>query len=132
MNFLAKIRSLFKKETSCEVPPMPSYQNVVEMMFDQYLDVFAVEVVRVIYSKNKEMRYVVLRDENGLFSYQIEAIYQYDEHEWKYIYSADNLALPAMWEPLNGIICNSIFENEEDLLRELKCEPIYMQYFGEY
>jgi len=38
-------------EVPYEVPPMPSYQNVVEMMYDQKLDAFAAGVVRVIYSK---------------------------------------------------------------------------------
>ena len=31
------------------------------------------------------MRYVVLKDEKGLFTFQLEAIYQFDEEEWKYI-----------------------------------------------
>ena len=79
-------------------PPMHSWETVVEMMYDKYLDAFSDEVVKVIYSKDRWMRYVVLKDEKEFFTYQLEAIYQYDEDEWKYICSHDNV-LPAMWEP---------------------------------
>ena len=74
------------------------------------------------------MRYVILRDENGLFTYQLEAIYQYDEDEWKYMCFHDD-ALPAMWEPFRGSFLKSVFENKEDLWKEMKSEPEYKQYF---
>ena len=74
------------------------------------------------------MRYVVLKDEKGFFTYQLEAIYQYDEDEWKYICSHDN-ALPAMWEPFRGIAGKSFFENMDELLKELNAEPEYKSYF---
>ena len=93
-----------------EIPPMHSWETVVEMMYDKYLDAFSDEVVKVIYSKDRWMRYVVLKDEKEFFTYQLEAIYQYDEDEWKYICSHDNV-LPAMWEPFRGIVGKSVFEN---------------------
>ena len=61
-------------------------------------------------------------------SLQPEAIYQYDEDEWEYICSHDNV-LPAMWEPFRGIVRKSVFENIDELLKELKAEPEYKQYF---
>ena len=112
MNFLTK---LFKKKVVVEIPPMPSWETVVEMMYDKHLDAFSNEVVKVIYSKNRSMRYVVLKDEKNFFTYQLEAIYQYDKDEWKYICSHDN-ALPAMWEPFRGIVSKSVFENMDEFL----------------
>ena len=111
-----------------EIPPRPSWETVVKMMYDKHLDAFSDEVVKVIYSKDRSMRYVVLKDEKEFFTYQLEAIYQYDEDEWKYICSHDN-ALPAMWEPFRGIVGKSVFENIDELLNELKAEPEYKQYF---
>ena len=105
MNFLTK---LFKKKVVVEIPPMPSWETVVEMMYDKHLDAFSDEVVKVIYSKDRSMRYVVLKDEKDFFTYQLEAIYQYDEDEWKYICSYDN-SLPAMWGPFRGIVGKSFF-----------------------
>ena len=125
MNFFTK---LFKKKLKEETPPMPSWETVVEMMYDMHLDAFSDEIVKVVYSKDRSMRYVVLKDEKGLFTYQLEAIYQYDEDEWKYICSHDN-ALPAMWEPFRGIVGKSFFENLDELLKELNAEPEYKSYF---
>ncbi|MBP3686674.1 MAG: hypothetical protein J6J21_06555 [Clostridia bacterium] len=125
MNFFAK---LLKKKLKEETPPMPSWETVVEMMYDKYLDAFSDEIVKVIYSKDHSMRYVVLKDKKGLFTYQLEAIYQYDEDEWKYICSHDNV-LPAMWEPFRGIVGKSFFENMDELLKELNAEPEYKCYF---
>ena len=125
MNFLTK---LFKKKPVVEIPPRPSWETVVEMMYDKHLDAFSDEVVKVIYSKDRSMRYVVLKDEKGFFTYQLEAIYQYDEDEWKYICSYNN-SLPAMWEPFRGIVGKSFFENMDELLKELNAEPEYKSYF---
>lgn len=125
MNFFTK---LFKKKPRVEIPPMSPWETVIEMMYDKHLDAFSDEVTRVIYSKDRSMRYVVLKDEKGFFTYQLEAIYQYDEDEWRYIGSHDN-ALPAMWEPLRGIVGKSVFENIDELLKELKAEPEYKCYF---
>ena len=103
-------------------------ESIIELMRDKHLDAFADEVVDVIYSQDCSMRYVILKDEKGFFTYQLEAIYQYDEHEWQYICSHDNV-LPAMWEPFRGIAGKSVFENKNELLKELKAEPEYKQYF---
>ena len=48
MNFFTK---LFKKKPVVEIPPRPSWETVVEMMYDKHLDAFSDEVVKVIYSK---------------------------------------------------------------------------------
>ena len=119
---------VFRKKPKQDVPPMPSWESIVKMMRDKHLDAFADEVEDVIYSQDCSMRYVILKDEDGLFTYQLEAIYQYDEDEWKYICSHDD-ALPAMWEPFRGIVGKSVFENTNELLKELKSEPEYKQYF---
>ena len=125
MNFFTK---LFKKKSKEETPPMPSWETVVEMMYDKHLDAFSEEVVRVIYSIDRSMRYVVLKNEKGYFTYQLEAIYQYEVDEWKYL-SAQEDVLPALWEPFRGIVGKSIFENMDDLLKEIKAEAEFKHYF---
>ena len=74
------------------------------------------------------MRYVVLKENNGLLTYQLEAIYQFDEDEWRYICSNDN-DLPAMWEPFRGIVGKSFFKSMEELRKEVENEPEFKQYF---
>lgn len=98
------------------------------MMYDKGLDAFSSQVVDVRYSKDRSMRYVILKDDQGLFTYQLEAIYQLDEDEWKYMCSSDP-ARAALWEPYKGILGHSLFETMEELMKELKTEPEYQQYF---
>ena len=124
-------KSLFNKNRELDakpIPPMPSWDNIVELLFDKSLDSFCDEVINVFYSKDKSMRYVVLKDEKGIFTYHLEEIYQFDEDEWKYICDNDD-ALPAMWETHLGSCGFSCFANEEDLMKDLKSQPEYKQYF---
>lgn len=125
MNFLKR---LFSKKTNKNNRPRPEWETIVKTMHDKGLDAFSDEVVKVIYSKNMSMRYVILKDESGIFTYQLEKIYQFDDQEWSYICSYDN-APAATWVPFEGVFRTSFFSNTEDLMREIKAEPEYKQYF---
>lgn len=113
---------------SSVIPPMPSWNEIVEMMYDKNLDTFTGEIVRCIYSCDKTMRYVILKNCNGFFTYCLETIYQFDEDDWKYI-SKETNALPAIWENLYATDNKSVFETEEDAIKELKAEGIYKNCF---
>ena len=119
---------LFRKKPKQDIPQMPSWDLIVKMMRDKNLDAFSDEVIEVLYSIDCSMRYVILKDEQEFFTYQLESIYQYDDDEWQYICSYDN-ALPAMWEPFRRIEGKSIFANIEELKKELQTEPEYKRYF---
>lgn len=125
MNFFQK---LFRQKSKPDSLPMPSWEAVVEMMYDRNLDGYTDALVQVIYSKDKTKRLIILQSEQGFFTYQLEAIYQYDPEEWQYIGYNKN-ALPAMWEPLHEMTGKSIFPNKEELLVALKTEPEYRLYF---
>ena len=124
MNVFAKI---FRKRQK-DIPLMPTWDAVVDMMYDRQLDSYADKVLRVTYSKDKSMRYVILRNENGLCTYRLEAIYQYNPEEWVYL-SVHKDPLPAMWEPIHGVVGKSVFENIDELLTEMEAEPEYKRYF---
>ena len=117
---------LFRKQSKREAPPMPSWEETVSVMYDKGLDAFSDEVIEVVYSFDRSMRYVILKDEKGFFTYQLEAIYQHDEEDWKYIC---HHALPAMWEPFRGIAGKPIFESLDELKKEMRAEPEYKQFF---
>ena len=124
MNIFQKI---FGKKAKPNIPPTPSRETVVQMMYDQQLDGYVQEVVRVIYSRDQSRRYVVLKDEKGFFTYQLERICFYDSVDWQYV-AAHKDVLPAMWEP-DCVTGKSVFGNTDDLLKEMKTEPEYQQYF---
>ncbi|MCH5191578.1 MAG: hypothetical protein J1F23_05375 [Oscillospiraceae bacterium] len=122
MNFF---KALFHKEKRKEIPPMPPWSEIVEIMYDKSLGSFVDEVVSVVYSGDRTMRYVILKDKKGHFTYQLETIYQFYEYEWQYICSGAD-ALPAMWKSVRG---SGLFAYETDLLKEMRSEPEYKQYF---
>lgn len=119
----------FKKRThkSIEVSPRPSWNQIVAMMYDKTLNVFNDEVVRVIYSNDKTMRYIILKSENGFFTYILEQIYQYSDDEWEY--KSDDELCPAFWGAFNND-CKSIYSTLEDALKELENEIQYKLFFN--
>ena len=118
----------FNKKKKCDVPSIPSWEAVVEMMYDKSLDAFTDEIIKIIYSKDRSMRYVVLKNEKGLLTYQLEAIYRFNEDELKYISSYDKTQ-PTMWESFREDYRKSLFDDLKELLNEMKAEPEYKQYF---
>ena len=107
---------------------MPTWESVVEIMYDKQLDSVLDEVVKVIYSKDKTKRYVILKSKKGYLTYGLEVLYAFDEDEWQFI-GREKDALPGYWGSSGGRGVTSIFEREEELLRELVCEPEYKCYF---
>ena len=121
------IASVFKKKVA-QIPPMPSWESVVEIMYDKQLDSVLDEVVKVIYSKDKTKRYVIVKSKKGFLTYGLEVLCAFDEDEWQFVGRGKD-ALPGYWGPSSGRGVTSIFEREEELLRELVCEPEYKCYF---
>lgn len=101
-------------------------EKMYDKMYDKSLDCFQDEIQKVIYSKDKSMRYVIIKKDNGIFYYVFEKIELYDEYEFEY--SENNInAPPAMWITDNSH--SSFFETFEDAIQNLKFEAEYMQYF---
>ena len=118
---MKKILGKFRKEKRV-VPEMPEWNEIVEMLYDTNLDFLDLTVEKVIYSRDKAKRYVILKSDKGFFSYRLEKIYQFDEEEWSYRCSFD--LSPAFWQDVdNG--SKSIFSTLEDALNELKQESEY-------
>ena len=115
------VKRLFRKEIRI-VPPMPEWNEIVEMLYDKNLVFLDSTVEKVIYSNDKSKRYVVLKSDNGFFTYRLEKIYQFDEEEWSYQCSFDST--PAFWQDVD-YGSKSIFPTLEDALKELEQEAEY-------
>lgn len=122
------LERIFRRKSKPDIPPMPSWEEIIEKMYDRGLDSYTDEVVKVLYSKDRSMRYVILKDKRGLLTYQLEAIYQFDMEECEYICTHD--ALPAMWQQFNENVSISYFENMDELLSAINKEPEYKLYFA--
>ena len=116
-------KRLLHKKAQIETPPLPSWNEIVELMYDKELN-FVNQVVQVIYAKDKERRYVITHNKEGLLFYDLQELYSFDDDEWRYISSDDN-ALPGYWSSEHGDYLKSVFNSMDELMRDLKSQPEY-------
>ncbi|MDE6475109.1 MAG: hypothetical protein K2L70_08430 [Clostridia bacterium] len=113
----------FKKQTEI---PKPTWEEIVSMMYDEDLCCQEdYEIVQVIYSADKEHRYVISKSDTNRLTYEYQKLQVYDEEEMAYFPSG---SLPAYWLPIENV-AKPIFDDINILMRELKAEPQYKTFF---
>ncbi len=61
---------------------MPYWDTVVALMYDKCLEYKQGELVCVVYSEDRTKRYLIIKNDKGLYEYSFEEISPYDEYEW--------------------------------------------------
>ena len=127
LSVIQLLRHLFddaKKASERAIPRSElTHSQLVDMMYDQSLSSFVGhEIVKVVYSPDREKRIVVLRREDWFFCFRMERIVEFPDDEW---YGGD---LPAMWEVF-GAPGPSLFGTEREAWHEIVCTPEFKQYF---
>ena len=107
---------------------MPEWNEVVELLHDKNLVFPGSSVEIVIYSEDKSRRCIVLKSDNGFYTYRFEQIYQYTEEEWIY-FGNDSDAVPGFWTDVESRN-TSIFSSLEETVKELEHEGAYKTYFS--
>ena len=126
-----KLKSIFsRKKAITPIPPKPSWQETVELMYDKSLSCFSDEIVKVIYSNNKEKRVIFFKSENGFYYYSIEQLVEFDDEEWAY-FAKEPDALPAMWVTPIQTSARSIFGTEQEAWNDFIISPEYKNDFNE-
>ncbi|MBQ8719467.1 MAG: hypothetical protein IJY65_00340 [Clostridia bacterium] len=95
------LRSIFKKKKE-KAPAMPPYDEIVKALYDKDLDYSdSLKICKVIYSKDKSKRFVVLASDKGFFRYTYEEICVLDKIDWNsyYDYGYPGNIKPGWWEP---------------------------------
>ena len=126
MNFF---KNKIKRDKKSQIPPMPNFGEIVEMMYNKNLS-FSETVVRVLYSEDKSKRFVLLKSDKGFYKYTYEEIRVCDEDEWNFICNTEN-PCPAWWEPMDRSFAYSFFGTEEEAMTALMNESEYKTYFVE-
>lgn len=122
-----RIKSFFRK-TPKTVPSKPSWDETVDLMYEESPSGFSDEIIGVFYSRDKENRLIVLKSPNGYFYYKTERLIPFDDGEWSYIAGFKD-ALPAFWSPSDDGAARSVFGTEQDLLNEVRTTADYKLYF---
>lgn len=126
MEWLKKLFGKAKSKT--EIPPMPSWEEIIEIMYDKSLEFSnGVSIIRVIYSNDKDKRYILFKSDRGFYKYIYQEIRGFTDYEWPYLANLDE---PAFWQEVrSGAFEVSIFGTEEEAMKTLVSEPNYLAYF---
>lgn len=100
-------------------------EEIINRMYDKSL-CFTDEVLKVIYSKDKSKRYVILQNESGIVHFVFEEIELYDDYESNFLENSWD-APPAVWNSFNTH--RSFFGTLDEAVQNLKFESEYKQYF---
>ena len=127
MGLFSNLVKINKNDTN--IPPIPPFSEIVEMMFDKSLSFSEnLQVIKVIYNEEKTKRFIVLKSINGYYKYTYEELCVVDEEEWMHIYNLEN-PVHAWWEPMDRSFAYSFFGTEEESLKMLMQEVEYKHYF---
>ena len=121
---------IFLKNENQTPPPLPSWEEVVEALYDKDLDSFPHDVIEVLYSRDRSERYVILKSKAGFYTYLFQRLCTWDKDDWENLSSHENVA-PGWWEePLHRDTQKSYFGSLEELKAELYAEVDYQQHFS--
>ena len=118
-----------KTEESSAIPPMPPFEEIVELLYDEELCFpDEITVARVIYSKDKSKRFTILKNGKGLYMNRYEEIWTYFEEEWVHMYNG-GCTCPGWWQDVDRGYDNSYFGTEEEALAALMASPDFKYEF---
>lgn len=83
--------------------------------------------VKEIFSADKKRKCVITKSEKNFLSYHFEVHETYDEEGLKYFPAG---CATSYWRPLCEAYHRPVFDNIDDLMRELVYDPEYKTYFG--
>ena len=123
------LKSIFKKKKA-DIAPMPPYDEIVKSLYGKELNYpDSIKICRVIYSKDKSKRFVVLKSNKGFFKYTYEEVCVLDELDWASLYAYIENITPGWWVPKDRSFAYSFFGTEQEAFEALKCETEYKQFF---
>jgi hypothetical protein len=126
-----KLFEYFKKIKKNVCLEMPSYDKIVNMLYDKGLS-FAddLEIIDVIYSNDKTKRFIVLKSLNGFYKYTYEEICICDKEEWEDLNRCNlEYVSHAWWETKDATFAYSFFGTEEEAMLSLRLTAEYKLYF---
>ena len=111
------------------VPERPSWEEIVDSMQGKELHYLGCSIVRMIPSKDRSRRIIILKSENGYFKIKYEELCPYDEEEWVYLCNVAE-GRYANWNPVGSTLNSvSFYGTEADAMQVVLNAPEYKKYF---
>ena len=113
---MSLLDKLFPKKHAIVRREMPSWEEIVSHMQGQELSFFTDTIVRVIPSKDRAQRIILLQSNHGFYKIVFEEIRVWNEEEWNCC--GDSGRYPAWWEPVDSAINGKSFYGTADEARK--------------
>ena len=125
---MSLLDKLFPKKHAIVRREMPSWEEIVSHMQGQELSFFADTIVRVIPSKDRAQRIILLQSNHGFYKIVFEEIRVWDEEKWNCC--GDSSRYPAWWEPVDAPFSRSIYGTQEEAIHGVMESHEYKAYFA--
>ena len=126
---MSLLDKLFPKKSPVIRREMPTWEEIVEHMQGKETAFFADTIVRIIKSKDRAKRVIILWSDHGYYRTVYEEIRVLDEDEWNYFGNDPDRYL-AWWEPVSSSInSKSFYGTEDDALKAITGSHEYKMYF---
>ena len=125
---MSLLDKLFPKKHAIVRREMPSWEEIVSHMQGQELSFFTDTIVRVIPSKDRAQRIILLQSNHGFYKIVFEEICVWDEEEWNCC--GDSGRYPAWWEPVDAPFSRSIYGTQEEAIHGVMESHEYKAYFA--
>ena len=125
---MSLLDKLFPKKHAIVSREMPSWEEIVSHMQGQELSFFTDTIVRVIPSKDRAQRIILLQSNHGFYKIVFEEIRVWEEEEWNCC--GDSSRYPAWWEPVDAPFSRSIYGTQEEAIHGVMESHEYKAYFA--
>lgn len=126
---MSLLDKLFPKKQPVFRREMPTWEEIVDHMQGKEISFFADAVVRIILSKDRTKRIIILQSDHGYYKTVYEEIRVWDEDEWNY-FCNDPDRYPAYWESVaSSINSKSFYGTEDDAVAAVADSHEYKTYF---
>ena len=110
-------------------PVIPPWKEIVEHMQGKGLRRFVDTILRVIPSRDRSRRILILQSDSGFYKVEYEELHVYDAEEWAYLWNILN-RYPAWWEPVQSSLNTvSFYGTMEDAVKAIQESPEYKTHF---
>lgn len=116
-------------ETAKTYPVIPPWEEIVQHMQDKDLSRSVDTLLRVIPSRDRSRRILILQSDSGFYKIAYEELHVYDADEWAYLWNILN-RYPAWWEPTRSSLNTvSFYGTVDDAIKAIQESPEFKAHF---
>ena len=119
---MSLLDKLFSKKKPVYSNETSTWEEILDYLYDYGLEWFDDDLIKLIYSKDRSRRFLILRSKSGIFKIALQQVLM-DRYPDPYD------PYPAHWEFVAGWDLRSFYDSEEDAFKNIIQSSEYQTYF---